>query len=404
MIIGSYFGEIEIIFKIKRCHTTVAAEPSELLTLSKQIYESIIVKDFFEIHEEIKFIAGVRHEKNMEAEKFLNQTLTNNKERLKKRGSIFKNNKKEYSLSKALLEIKKYKKVIEQVIKRRCKSYDNFLNSKGVIPAIMNNLLNSEEPIVNVTKDFNSRVSMQSIQSINMFNKNKVGSTRTRSDNKQQTIFNWSSDTSDENGDTKSKKEQKAVEDANKSKLAFYSKIIAANKKNQNARRPSFILNQIVQGKVGFKEEQEAIKEESTEKSQDSQSEVNDSEESLKVKKTISNIIKHKPKRKSVDQSSHINMPFTNSFRNIKRNQTMKSNVKPITEVLINSSNQGMTHSGSINLKNDKRERRAKNNTTSGLVSLAGNINEFCDNQKFTLDNLTKIVGELKNTVKEFTN
>lgn len=91
MILGSYFGEIEIIYKTKRSQTTVAAEDSDLLTLAKQIYENVIVKEYSEIHEEIKFIANIRNEKNKESEKFLNQTLVANKERINKSNFILGN-------------------------------------------------------------------------------------------------------------------------------------------------------------------------------------------------------------------------------------------------------------------------------------------------------------------------
>lgn len=75
MICGSYFGEIEIIFKVKRLFTTLAAEDSELLTISKQAYEAVIINEFPEVHEELKYIANIRSQKNSEAELLLNKTL-----------------------------------------------------------------------------------------------------------------------------------------------------------------------------------------------------------------------------------------------------------------------------------------------------------------------------------------
>lgn len=75
IIVGSYFGEVEIIYKLRRLHTTVAAEETDLLTISKQVYEAIIITNYPEIYEEMKYIAKVRIQKNREAEHFLKATM-----------------------------------------------------------------------------------------------------------------------------------------------------------------------------------------------------------------------------------------------------------------------------------------------------------------------------------------
>lgn len=402
MIIGSYFGEIEIIYKTKRYHTTVAAESSELLTLSKQIYESIIVKDFFEIHEELKFIAGVRHEKNMEAEKFLNQTLTNNKERLKKKLSFFGKGNSRYSLAKALLEIKKYKRVIDQLIHKRSQSFDDFFTSKEIMPRLNNKLLKTEEPVFNyITKDINTRTSMQSIQSLKNFQNKLTHNERNKN------IFNWSSESEDQLTDSNNKT-LKSNNDSNdllagNRKLAFYNKLIVANKENQNSRRPSFILKNIVQNKVSgnmsnLNHIDNAIKEESSdEKSYDSDSNSNSNSSINEKRNKFKLSQKNSNKRKSLDNlnSNITQKPFSMlSNRNLKRGLTTtykkQSSINP--DLLIKKN----YHSSEANVS-------GKNKTSHGIHSLAGNVNEFVDNQKHTLKNLTQIVGELKNTLKDFT-
>ena len=229
MIIGSYFGEIEIIFKTKRYHTTIAAESSELLTLSKQIYESIIVKDFYEIHEEVKFIAGMRHEKNMEAEKFLNQTITNNRIKNKMSFLIGKGG----HLSRAIMDLKRYKKEIALDNLKRSKSLDIYKDN--IIQKLISRLLVDESLVKKTIEAKSSNITLVNLQDKPI----KIKTEENLKNNNK--FFNWSSDSEDDNLLKKSSE--------SKGKIAFYNKIINANKMNQNSRRPSFILNQIVQQK-----------------------------------------------------------------------------------------------------------------------------------------------------------
>ncbi len=81
LVTGSYFGEIEIIFKHKRTFSVVAAESCELLSLTKQIYENLIVKEYPEINKELGKVAKIRLEKNLEAINVLNKILVENNRR-----------------------------------------------------------------------------------------------------------------------------------------------------------------------------------------------------------------------------------------------------------------------------------------------------------------------------------
>lgn len=374
MIIGSYFGEIEIIFKTKRYHTTVAAENSELLTLSKQIYESIIMKDFYEIHEEIKFIAGVRHEKNMEAEKFLNQTLANNKERMKNKCSIFGKKDRQSQLGKALLEMKRYKKDIQLLELKRSKSLDLLtISNKEVMARIVNRLFSTETLIRE--KMVNVKQSQQSIIEIQLGRFTAGGTNKTNSLNKTEdslkknSVFNWSSDSDGDYSDNK-----KGNNGLNKGKLAFYNKLISANKTNQNSRRPSFILNQILQTKNMGEHTTEAIKEESSDDR--SQNSINN------LKKLGQKLRRQSTKRNSFDDKVSKEPALTINSRSIKRGKTF------------------------VKKKSNSEITLGLNSTHSDVgstirASLAGNINDFCDSQKFALENLSKIVGELKNTIKD---
>ena len=60
MLNGSYFGEIEIMNKCVRLHTTMAVEDSEFLTLSKPIFESFIKEEYGDIYTEMEDVAGKR--------------------------------------------------------------------------------------------------------------------------------------------------------------------------------------------------------------------------------------------------------------------------------------------------------------------------------------------------------
>ena len=441
MIIGSYFGEIEIIFKTKRCHTTVAAEQTDLLTLSKQIYENIIVKDFFEIHEEIKFIAGVRLEKNMEAEKFLNQTLANSKEKRKKR--TFFHNKENY-FYKVLLDLKKFKRHLDSNnYYKRSNSYDCINKEKQLIPSLLDKFFQIKS--LNKENEMNIHYK-KSLQAVDVYSKEgltqKLNENFDHSKNKSQSkknIFNWSSDS--DNDASMIKNEETKVISPSSRKLAFYNKLISANKKNQNARRPSFILEQIVQRKVLNNDlENNAIKEESSEKSytnsenRSNYDENSENEENIALKM---NSETYTNKRKSIDIPNETMLknynPLKMSSRNIKRQMTVginqdgsknnmlllknmqSSTLKNKKSITSNEASKiamklkSSSNAPNLNLKiknimdNNKIEINEKRSSGQILPSMEieKNINDFCDSQKITIENLSKIVGDLKNTVKE---
>ncbi len=94
MLRGSYFGEIEIIFKQKRSNTVVSSASCEILSLAKQIYENLIMKEYPQINEELKFVAKNRLERNLIAIKHLNQTVLEEKfkkKNLKRKVSFYVN-------------------------------------------------------------------------------------------------------------------------------------------------------------------------------------------------------------------------------------------------------------------------------------------------------------------------
>jgi len=57
---GSYFGEIELIFKRKRGYTLQASSHAELFYITKHDYFNILMTEFPHIHEEFKEIALAR--------------------------------------------------------------------------------------------------------------------------------------------------------------------------------------------------------------------------------------------------------------------------------------------------------------------------------------------------------
>ena len=46
VIMGSYFGEIELIRNIPRLFSVISSENSEFLMLSKQIFETYVFEDY----------------------------------------------------------------------------------------------------------------------------------------------------------------------------------------------------------------------------------------------------------------------------------------------------------------------------------------------------------------------
>lgn len=78
MIRGSYFGEIEILLKQRRSHSVFAGENCDTLTLSRQIYENVIAKEYPEVDSELKKVAALRIQKNQDSEKQITGKRTDN--------------------------------------------------------------------------------------------------------------------------------------------------------------------------------------------------------------------------------------------------------------------------------------------------------------------------------------
>ena len=53
MVEGGYFGEIDIIVRRPRLYTVIATEESHFLTLTKKIFEEVIIKEFPDVYEEM---------------------------------------------------------------------------------------------------------------------------------------------------------------------------------------------------------------------------------------------------------------------------------------------------------------------------------------------------------------
>ncbi len=163
MVKGSYFGEIDIILKQKRSHTVITGEICDTLTLSKQIYENIIIKEYPEIHEEIKLTAHLRLKKNEAAEKEINekrgavnmfpyatkQTTNNN---------LISHNSKSYISNKNLLNMNMRS---EENYKKSIKS-TNVTNNKKMLNSNMNNNVNNIN-IYSTTFNINNHVSPNNI-------------------------------------------------------------------------------------------------------------------------------------------------------------------------------------------------------------------------------------------------
>jgi len=69
MLEGGYFGEIDIIFKRTRSFSTRSAVDTDFLTLSKTIFEEVVVNDYPEVYEEMYLVAYERLKRLKEAKK-----------------------------------------------------------------------------------------------------------------------------------------------------------------------------------------------------------------------------------------------------------------------------------------------------------------------------------------------
>ena len=63
MIEGGYFGDLDIIFKRKRRYSMLSTANSDFLTMTKQIFEDVIIKEYPEVYEEMTLIAIEREKK-----------------------------------------------------------------------------------------------------------------------------------------------------------------------------------------------------------------------------------------------------------------------------------------------------------------------------------------------------
>lgn len=83
MIEGGYFGDMDIIFKRKRRCSMLSTTNSDFLTMSKQIFEDVITKDYPEVYEEMTLIAVEREKKIQTAKE---HALIEYEEMMKSRG------------------------------------------------------------------------------------------------------------------------------------------------------------------------------------------------------------------------------------------------------------------------------------------------------------------------------
>eukprot|EP01022_Parablepharisma_sp_SALTPOND_P031209 TRINITY_DN7893_c3_g1_i1.p3 TRINITY_DN7893_c3_g1~~TRINITY_DN7893_c3_g1_i1.p3 ORF type:complete len:518 (+),score=53.26 TRINITY_DN7893_c3_g1_i1:1381-2934(+) len=76
MVKGSYFGEGDILFQRKRMHTARALVDSHTLTLSKQVFESLVVPEYPEVIEEMRKVARERDRRFFEAEQLMRKYVS----------------------------------------------------------------------------------------------------------------------------------------------------------------------------------------------------------------------------------------------------------------------------------------------------------------------------------------
>ncbi len=63
MIEGGYFGDLDVIFRRKRRYSIIATIDSDFLTMTKQIFEDVIIKEYPEVYEEMTLIAIEREKR-----------------------------------------------------------------------------------------------------------------------------------------------------------------------------------------------------------------------------------------------------------------------------------------------------------------------------------------------------
>ena len=60
---GGYFGDIDIIFRRARKLSVIALEDSDFLTLSKKMFEAMIMQEFPDVYEEMYLVAYEREKR-----------------------------------------------------------------------------------------------------------------------------------------------------------------------------------------------------------------------------------------------------------------------------------------------------------------------------------------------------
>ena len=83
MMEGGYFGDLDIVFKRKRRYSMISTMESDFLSMTKQIFEDVIVKDYPEVYEEMTLIATER-ERRIQAAKII--ALVEYEEKIKEEG------------------------------------------------------------------------------------------------------------------------------------------------------------------------------------------------------------------------------------------------------------------------------------------------------------------------------
>lgn len=363
MIVGSYFGEIEIVFKIKRSNTTIAAETSDLLTLSKQYYENIIVKEYAEIHDELMYIARIRSDKNREAELYLNKTLQNNKDKFGKTIFIHEDSRKSSKnlLFDELEEMRKYKKEIKLNLMNRSFSY---FEKRYII--------NYNEYLYQEPNSF--RHTSNLISNSHIF----------------KDIHKESIDCKSEMNDLNEEKYKSKEDSPYKTKLDFYNKLITSTKIGSDKRRPSYLINKIINKKIsGIKHindndvadnlVDEVVKEESVESD-------DDSIKTESKRSSTQNLVKDEKKRKSTYLKE-------NSFQS---NSKLKTFQKKSTE---NLNRQGNEESNEIR----KGRRNIKGKTTRIKNLVQRKFSETEENiEKWKLDSRKNNLSTLCNKIDEY--
>ena len=89
MLKGTYFGEADILAQRRRQYTVRALVDSHILTLSKQIFETLVMPEYPEIIEEMRKVANERDQRFADSKKLMKNFL---KKKMVNLSTIFDNN------------------------------------------------------------------------------------------------------------------------------------------------------------------------------------------------------------------------------------------------------------------------------------------------------------------------